>query len=165
MSGWAEPGETLPMFQSDLHSPQTPDERRARRDREHARHRADPFDMDFDQTATARTQEESRQQSLVDPNLIAQLCRLLNQPETPPSDTERIRREPPPRRAKEQPGLFRADPQIGGESQPHTARTSVRSRGTASDQASGDSDVNEALEEEVFNIMDMLCVQIEEPQA
>ena len=106
MSGWAEPGETLPMFQSDLHSPQTPDERRARRDREHARHRADPFDMDFDQTATARTDEESRQQSLVDPNLIAQLCRLLNQPETPPSDTERIRREPPPRRAKEQPGMF-----------------------------------------------------------
>lgn len=165
MSGWAEPSETLPMFQSDLHSPQTPsDERRARRDRD-ARYRADPFDMDFDQTATART-EESGQQPLVDPNLIAQLCRLLNQPETPPSDTERIRREPPPRRAKEQPGLFRADPQIGdGESQPHTARTSVRSRGTASDQASGDSDVNEALEEEVFNIMDMLCVQIEEPQA
>ena len=106
MSGWAEPSETLPMFQSDLHSPQTPDQRRARRDREHARHRADPFDMDFDQTATARTDEESRQQSLVDPNLIAQLCRLLNQPETPPSDTERIRREPPPRRAKEQPGMF-----------------------------------------------------------
>ena len=40
------------------------------------------------------------------------------------------------------------------QSEPPTARTSVRSRGSASVD---DCDVNEALEEEVFNIMDMLC--------
>ena len=97
------PGVTLPMFQSGLRTPPTPPhERRERREREE-RHR-DPFDrLDWDQQDRDE-QSPANEQSLVDPNLIAQLCRLLNQPETPPSDTERIRREPAPRRVKEDSG-------------------------------------------------------------
>ncbi|CAK9036274.1 unnamed protein product [Durusdinium trenchii] len=101
---------------------------------------------------------------LVDPDLIAQLCSLLNAPETPPGEEARMRREPLPRKARDEPGLPQAAEPYS-PSQPSTARTSVRSRGSASDKTSGESDVNEALEEEVFNIMDMLCMQIEEPQA
>eukprot|EP00913_Durusdinium_trenchii_P028156 g26400.t1 len=97
-----------------------------------------------------------------------------------------MRREPLPRKARDEPGreggrsetaslgvlrfvrMIEGLPQAAepySPSQPSTARTSVRSRGSASDKTSGESDVNEALEEEVFNIMDMLCMQIEEPQA
>lgn len=37
---------------------------------------------------------------LVDPDLIAQLCSLLNAPETPPGEDARMCREPLPRRAR-----------------------------------------------------------------
>ena len=49
---------------------------------------------------------------------------------------------------------FWPGPGSEAQSEPPTARTSVRSRGSASGD---DCDVNEVLEEEVFNIMDMLC--------
>ena len=41
---------------------------------------------------------------LVDPDLIAQLCSLLNAPETPPGEEARMRREPLPRKARDEPG-------------------------------------------------------------
>ncbi|CAJ1328193.1 unnamed protein product, partial [Effrenium voratum] len=111
---------------------------------------------------------------LVNPDLIAQLCNLLNAPDTPPSEAGRARHFPPrPDRgapaqkppmpsqgetgqsARSAPGPQLAAGSLG--SQPHTARTSVRSRGSADER---DSDINEALDQEVSSIMDLLCFKL-----
>jgi len=112
------------------------------------------------------------QPSLVDPKLIAELCRLLNAPETPPSDRDHLRRplprswheEPasarPPQVSKQLPATGKAPSEaLSGPSQPNTARTSVRSRCSDSEAEGGKGDLieeREALEEEVCSIMDVL---------
>ncbi|CAE7207730.1 unnamed protein product, partial [Symbiodinium sp. CCMP2456] len=113
------------------------------------------------------------QPSLVDPKLIAELCRLLNAPETPPSDRDHLRRPLPRSWHEEKPASARPAevskqlPARGkapseapsGPSQPNTARTSVRSRCSDSEAEGGKGDLieeREALEEEVCSIMDVL---------
>lgn len=113
------------------------------------------------------------QPSLVDPKLIAELCRLLNAPETPPSDRDHLRRPLPRSWHEEKPASARPAevskqlPARGkapseapsGPSQPNTARTSIRSRCSDSEGEGGKGDLieeREALEEEVCSIMDVL---------